>query len=146
MFPVWEGGGRRERTQEEIPFLMWWIPGGTLVVSYYFSFSIHLTTLQTVQLQSDPWSPLVLKGKSLILTAFFSLFLFLPLAICSNIFSKHLCCMVLYVLFLCTSASQSIWVFSAAIECPAVSLKLSHVVTHKNPSGNASQAACILAL
>lgn len=45
MFPVWEGAGRRERTQEEIPFLMWWIPGGTLVVSYYYSFYIHLTTL-----------------------------------------------------------------------------------------------------
>lgn len=41
--------------------------------------------------------------------------------------------------------SQSAWVFSAAIKGPAVSLKLSCVVAHKNQSGNASQVGCVIA-
>lgn len=40
--------------------------------------------------------------------------------------------MFLYALFLCTSASQSVWVFSAAIKGPAVSLKLLCCYTQKS--------------
>lgn len=50
----------------------------------------------------------------------------------------------MYVVNLCTSVSQSVWVFRAASKGPALSLKLSScIVTLKNQNGDAFSLAVL---